>query len=108
MLETLGYEAMALPSGEKAVAHLCSAECDLVILDMVMDGIDGTETLRQIKTIRPEQRSIILSGFARSDRVEEAVRLGAKSFVPKPVQINALAKAVQSALRSPAIEERVA
>lgn len=100
MLESLGYVAMALPSGEKAVAHMCSNECDLVVLDMVMDGIDGTETLRQIKILRPEQRAIILSGFARSDRVEEALRLGASAFVAKPVQTNVLAKAVQDALRS--------
>lgn len=100
MLESLGYVAMALPSGEKAVAHMCTNECDLVVLDMVMDGIDGTETLRQIKILRPEQRAIILSGFARSDRVEEALRLGASAFVAKPVQTNVLAKAVQDALRS--------
>lgn len=100
MLESLGYVAMALPSGEKAVAHMCSHECDLIILDMVMDGIDGTETLRQIKILRPEQRALILSGFARSDRVEEALRLGASAFVAKPVQTNVLAKAVRDAMRS--------
>ncbi len=99
MLEALGYESMALPSGEQAVSHLCRAECDLLILDMVMDGIDGTETLRQVKIIRPEQQAIILSGFARTERVEEALRLGARSFVAKPVQTNTLARAVQDALR---------
>lgn len=100
MLDSLGYSAMAVPSGEKAVAHMCTNECDLLILDMVMDGIDGTETLRQVKILRPEQRAIILSGFARSDRVEEALRLGASCFVAKPVQTIVLAKAVQDALRS--------
>jgi CheY-like chemotaxis protein len=99
MLENLGYAPLALASGEQAVAHMCRNECDLVILDMVMDGIDGTETLRQIKILRPEQRALILSGFARSDRVEEAIRLGASAFVAKPVQTNVLAKAVQDALR---------
>lgn len=98
ILETLGYATIALTSGEQAVAHMRSNECDLVILDMKMDGIDGTETLRQIKILRPEQRAIILSGYSHSDRVEEAIRLGASSFVSKLVTTDTLARAVKDAL----------
>jgi CheY-like chemotaxis protein len=100
VLEALGYAITAVSSGEQAVAHLCRAEADLVILDMMMGGIDGAEAVRQIKIIRPEQRVMILSGYAHSDRVDEAMRLGAHSFVSKPVQTAELAKAVQGALRS--------
>ncbi len=103
MLESLGYTPTAVESGERAVSHLRCSESDLVILDMVMGGIDGTEALRQIKIIRPEQRAIILSGFASSDRVDEALRLGARSFVAKPVQTATLAMAIQDALCTMAV-----
>lgn len=103
MLESIGYETSAAASGEEAVALLCRTAFDLVILDMQMDGIDGAETLRQIKIIRPEQRAIILSGFARSDRVNEAMRLGARSYLAKPVPLKTLAKAVHDALRCAAV-----
>ena len=99
-LDSLGYQAESVSSGEDAVAHMRGHTCDLVILDMAMDGIDGTETLRQIKLLHPQQRAIILSGFARSERVDEALRLGAAAFVAKPVQTGVLAKAVYDALQS--------
>ena len=65
---------------------------------MVMDGIDGTETLRRIKKIYSDQVALILSGFACSDRVDDALRLGARGFIQKPVQTAKLAAVIHKAL----------
>ena len=73
-------------------------EQDLLVLDMVLDGIDGTETYRQILEFRPNQRAIILSGYAMSQRVEEVLRLGAGAFITKPIALNALAVSVRKEL----------
>lgn len=98
LLKRLGYKVHALASGSEAVAHLREASYDLVILDMIMDGFDGAETYRQILGIRPEQKAIVVSGYATSPRVEEALRLGASAFIAKPVQFDNLALAVRTSL----------
>ncbi len=72
---------------------------DLLILDMTMPaGIDGTETYRRISEARPEQKAIIMSGFAESERVREAMALGAGAFLRKPVSMEKLARAVREEL----------
>ena len=98
LLKRLGYKIHAVSSGEQAVDYVKEYEPDLLVLDMGLDGIDGTETYRQILEFRPNQRAIILSGYAMSERVEELLRLGAGAFIPKPIALNALAVSVRKEL----------
>lgn len=97
-LKRLGYEVQTVSSGEDAVDFVAHNPQDVLLLDMVMDGIDGAETLRRIKRLYPNQIAIILSGYACSDRVEEALRLGARGFIQKPVHLVSLATALVEAL----------
>ncbi|HZT05634.1 MAG TPA: response regulator [Chloroflexota bacterium] len=99
LLKSLGYRVSVARNGEEAV-ELCAVESfDLLILDMVMPpGIDGTETFRRVRERYPDQRALLLSGFADSERVAEAQRLGAGAFVRKPVTREALAVAVRTEL----------
>ncbi|MFQ5674398.1 MAG: PAS domain S-box protein [bacterium] len=98
LLQRLGYQVNAVSSGEEAVSFLRKQPQDLLILDMVMDGIDGTETYRQVLEFHSEQKAIILSGFAMSQRVREAQVLGAGTFVLKPIAPRVLAKAIRKEL----------
>lgn len=98
LLKRLGYRVHSAPNGEQAVTYLKKHRQELLLLDMVMDGIDGTETYRQILEIQPKQKAIILSGYAKSHRVEEALRLGAGALVMKPITLKALASAVRREL----------
>jgi two-component system, cell cycle sensor histidine kinase and response regulator CckA len=99
LLENLGYQVAASASGEEALAYLQDHAADLVLLDMVMgDGIDGAETYRRIQKLRPGQRAILLSGFAETTRVREALSLGALGHVRKPVTLEELGHAVRRAL----------
>jgi PAS domain S-box-containing protein len=98
LLTQLGYDVQTVESGEGAVAHVAENPQDLVILDMIMDGIDGAETYRRIKEICPEQKALLLSGYAESDRVAEAQRMGAGGFIRKPVGFQKIAVAVRHAL----------
>lgn len=104
LLKRLGYNVHSVPSGEEAVKYVKSAAQDLLVLDMVMDGIDGAETYRQILEFNSKQKAIILSGYAMSQRVEEVLRLGAGTFVSKPVSPKMLANTIRKELdREPAI-----
>ena len=99
MLETLGYKAEAVSGGLAAVEYVEQNDVDLIILDMIMDpGIDGRETYERISRIKPGQKAIIVSGFAETDAVRAAQKLGAGQYIKKPIRINTLGKAVKMAL----------
>ncbi len=98
LLAKLGYDVQTATSGEGAVAHVSENPQDLLMLDMIMDGIDGAETYRRIKEIYPEQKALLFSGYAESERVAEAQRMGAGVFIRKPVGFHTIAVAVRRAL----------
>jgi DNA-binding NtrC family response regulator len=108
MLNKLGYSVSTVASGEKAVAYLKSYGADLLILDMIMDpGIDGLDTYKQIIQFHPGQKAIIASGYSETDRVKEAQRLGAGTYVKKPYTIEKIGIAVQAELHPSQKSERL-
>jgi two-component system cell cycle sensor histidine kinase/response regulator CckA len=99
LLKRLNYEAETVASGEAAVAYLNDHTVDVVVLDMIMDpGMDGLETWRHIIQRHPNQRAIIASGYAETDKVKTAQQLGAGEYLKKPYMINTLGKAMKKAL----------
>ncbi|MFH0782655.1 MAG: ATP-binding protein [Pseudomonadota bacterium] len=100
MLERLGYKATTVSSGEAAVDYLSSHSVEILVLDMIMPpGMDGLETYRRILQQYPRQKAIIASGFAETDRVREAQRLGAAMYLRKPYTLEQLGKALQKELQ---------
>ncbi|MHB9090692.1 MAG: response regulator, partial [Chloroflexota bacterium] len=72
---------------------------DLVLLDMVMPGgMDGAESFRRILEVRPGQKVILISGYAETEKVQEARRIGAGAFYQKPLSVDRLARAVRAEL----------
>jgi len=99
IIEQLGYVARSAESGEQAVELLKHEKADLLILDMIMDpGIDGLETYHQVKRLHPHQKAIITSGYAETERVKIAMRLGVGGYLRKPYTVNNLACAIKSEL----------
>jgi len=96
LLEKLGYSVESVSSGEKGIEYLKSNARDLIILDMIMpDGMDGTETYKNILKFKPDQKAIVVSGFADSEKVESVLKLGVNTFLRKPLTLRALALAVR-------------
>lgn len=99
LLDNLNYEIATASSGEEAVAYIQNRHVDLILLDMIMDpGIDGLETLRRIREIQPDQKTIIVSGFAATERVRMAQELGAGEYVRKPYSLEQIGTAIRRAL----------
>ena len=99
MLDTLGYQTKAACSGEEAVAYLKNNKVDLLLLDMIMDpGMNGRETYEQIIKIHPNQKAIIISGFAETDEVKKTQKLGAGKYVKKPFGLAKIGLAVKEEL----------
>jgi DNA-binding NtrC family response regulator len=101
MLDILGYKPKAVSSGEAAVEYLKENTVDLILLDMIMDpGINGRETYERIIEIHPNQKAIIVSGFAETDEVREAQKLGAGGYIKKPFTLENIGLAVKEELNS--------
>ena len=99
ILETLNYKTMVAASGEEAIGRIKQKEPKILLLDMIMEpGMDGLETYQQAIAINPEQKAIIASGFAETDRVREVQRLGAGQFIKKPYTIETVGLAIKKEL----------
>ena len=72
---------------------------DLVILDMIMDpGIDGLDIYREMKRWNPDQKSIIVSGIAETERVLQTQAMGAGRYLKMPFLLDQLGMAVRQKL----------
>jgi CheY-like chemotaxis protein len=99
MLTKLNYKVTTVSSGEAAVDYLKTQKADLIVLDMIMDpGLDGLDTYKKILEINSTQKAIIVSGFSESDRVKQAQKLGAGSYIKKPYLLEKLGMAVRKEL----------
>jgi PAS domain S-box-containing protein len=99
MLTKLGYSVTSVSGGEEAVDYMKNHVADLVVLDMIMEpGMDGLDTYKKILEIHPYQKAIITSGYSETDRVKEAQRLGATSYVKKPYLLDKIGKVVRDEL----------
>jgi len=99
MLDTLGYKTETVSSGEEAVEYLKGHIADLILLDMIMEpGINGRETYERIIKIHPNQKAIIVSGYAETAEVKEAQKLGAGKYIKKPLTLEKIGMAVKEEL----------
>ena len=103
ILERLGYHVETVSSGEEAVEFLKYKSVDLLVLDMIMSpGIDGLETYRRVLAGNPDQKAVIASGYSDTERVKEALRIGAVSYIKKPYLLQKIGVAIKEALTSKA------
>jgi CheY-like chemotaxis protein len=79
-----GFEVLEAASGEEALSHVPSWRPDLVLLDLMMNGIGGLETLRRIKIIRPETCVIMVTAVDDLEVARSALAAGAADYVTKP------------------------
>ncbi|HOO45936.1 MAG TPA: response regulator, partial [Deltaproteobacteria bacterium] len=99
LLGRLGYDVAVASSGESSVEYLKHNPVEIVLLDMIMEpGIDGLDTYRRILEINPDQKALIVSGFSQTDRVKQAIKLGAGGYIRKPYALKELARAVRTEL----------
>ncbi len=99
ILKRLGFEAEAVSSGEEAIEYVKTNPVDLIVLDMVMPkGINGRKTYEEIIKIRPGQKAIIASGYAKTKEVDKAQELGAGKYIKKPYTLPKVGLAVKEEL----------
>lgn len=88
--EVKGFHVETVCSGPEALGLLTHKSYDAIILDLSMPGMNGMETLKEIKAKRPNMQIIILTGHGTLETGIEAMKLGASDFIEKPVDFDVL------------------
>lgn len=102
LLEIENYNVETAASGEEALQRMNSGPApNLIVLDLVMPGMDGLQTLESCKKLRPDQKVVMISCVSDTNKVVQAMKLGAFDYVTKPFLPPQLQGAVRRALEPP-------
>jgi DNA-binding NtrC family response regulator len=88
-------DVLSAYNGREALDILRNESVDVVVLDVLMPDMEGIETLREIKKIRPDQEVIILTGHGTIETAKEGMELGASEFLLKPCNLDKLLESIQ-------------
>ena len=107
-LEETGERVTPAYSGRECLEMLEKKEIDVVILDILMPGMDGIETLKEIKRRFPLVEVIMLTGHGTTESAVEGMKLGAFDYLLKPARFEELTEKLESARkRKDEQEERI-
>ena len=92
-------DVVSASSGKEALGILRETPLDVIVLDVKMPDMDGIETLREIKRIRPSVQVIMLTGHANVEVAIQGMELGAFDYLMKPIEIDELLYKLQDAYK---------
>jgi two-component system, NtrC family, nitrogen regulation response regulator NtrX len=104
IFEDEGYEVLTAGSGEEALRALKEQTPDVILLDVWLPGIDGLETLKEIKDVKPNLPVIMISGHGNIELALKATKAGAYDFLEKPLSLERVLLVVQRALEKKMLE----
>lgn len=105
LLTDEGFNVLTAPNGYECLKTIDAEHPDLVLLDIWMPGLDGIETLREIKKSHADIPVIMISGHGTIDTAVTATKYGAFSFIEKPISIDKVIVAINNALNFRKLEE---
>jgi DNA-binding NarL/FixJ family response regulator len=89
-LTDAGYTVETAEDGHQACKKLAENSYDLIITDLIMEGLDGMQVLKESKRLDPTCSVILLTGYGHMDSAIESLRLGADDYLLKPYQCDEL------------------
>ncbi len=107
VLARKGLDVEEANSGIAARAKVEERSFDVVLLDLMMPGMDGIETMLILKKLRPNMRFIMITAFATIDNAVLAVKKGAHDYLAKPFQIENLIVMIHRVLEEAKFEEEI-
>jgi len=97
-LRARGYDVVDVGNGEEAVRRLRQdAQIDIAVLDLKMPGMDGIQTLKELRAFNPALQAVMLTGHGSLDSAKEAGRLEAFKYLQKPCEVEELAAVLDEA-----------
>ena len=98
-LELRGFDAKTTDNGESGIELIRNELFDIAIIDLMMPGISGLETLKQVKTFNTKLPVILLTGHGSTKEGMEGIRIGAVDYLMKPLDINDLLEKIRDILK---------
>jgi len=100
MLEKLGYRVLLAESGINAlnVYENHRDSIDMIILDMIMPGMGGSETFDRLKAMEPSVRVLLSSGYSLNGQASQIMKRGCNGFIQKPFNIEQISKTIRKIL----------
>lgn len=92
--KTTNYDALVATNGEAGIELVKKHAPDLVLLDIMMPGIDGIETLKRIKAIAPDLPVAMVTAVYREEEAKRCFEAGAYEYITKPVDFEYLETAL--------------
>ncbi len=83
-------------NGDEAVTQARSVQPDVILMDLIMPGMDGVQTMRRLSAARVNAKVLVLTSFAEDDQVVAAVKAGAAGYLLKDVQPQELGDAIRA------------
>jgi DNA-binding NarL/FixJ family response regulator len=95
-----GFEVVGeATSGEEAIALVSELIPDVVLMDLIMPGLDGIETTRQIKKISPRTQVVVLTSYHEDVHIFPALKAGATAYILKDMKMDKLVEVLQRAVQ---------
>lgn len=95
-LKNRGMDVDTVGNAEKALIWMAKKRYDAIILDFLMPGMDGFETIRTIRKQQPHIRILLVTGQMPNDDGKKAIQMGADVVFEKPADLEVLAKSIRS------------
>ena len=105
LLSDEGFDVLTALNGYEALQMIDNESPDLILLDIWMPGIDGLQTLKEIKTNNPYIQVIIITGHGNIETAVKATKLGAFDLIEKPLSFDKTIVAINNALNFRRLEE---
>jgi two-component system response regulator HydG len=100
ILKDLGHHVEVANDGLKAIEKIKAQTFDVILMDIKMPGINGVETYKRIKNIRPEATVMMMTAYSVEDLVAEALKEGAYGIMYKPIDITKVVEFIESLKKS--------
>ncbi|HBD10250.1 MAG TPA: hypothetical protein DCZ69_18525, partial [Syntrophobacteraceae bacterium] len=100
LLQMFGYSVISANDGESALQVYGETRggIDLVILDLIMPGIGGTQCLERLLEMDPRVRVVVASGYSIGGQIERVAEIGARAFIHKPYDVDEMLMTVRGVL----------
>lgn len=99
-LKRNGYAVTTAKDGREAIAKVKEQPFDMIFMDIKMPLLDGVETYKEIKKLRPEAVVMMMTAYAVEDLVVEALREGAYGIIYKPLDIEEVLATIEEAIHA--------
>ncbi len=101
IINIVGYEAVTVENGSKAVEIVREQDFDVIMMDFRMEGLNGVETFREIRKIYPDAKVIFITAYYHEKSVKDAIVDGAVGVCQKPLNIPQLLDYIKAAAGNP-------